>query len=359
MRVLMLTTSASLMDGINRHILAISSGLQARGVEVCVCVVHSQGDFIAALRNAGVEVCSLGCKNGHSLRIPLRFARVMNDFNPDVVHVHVLAFMERLVLSTLFSRVKVVQTIHGISDPVSSRTWRQRVANLLERVFDVRIARRAFVSNGVRRAFGGGADNDLTIYNPVGIHHSGRSTLRQELGVPDSVNIVGTACRIASVKNPLAFTRVIREVTKRITGSHGVVIGDGDPVLMGELKKLVADSPNVHLLGYRTDAQQLIAGLDCFVMTSMREGMPTAVLEAMVAGVPIVFWKGEGGLVDLAELSASELAFGVAVDRGDERAMIDAVCRTMRNGEKTEGESVVERFFSVSRITDQLMELYG
>ena len=366
MRVLMLTTNASLLDGINRHILSVAPALNAReGLEVAVCTVQPEGELAAALRARGVAVHSLGCAHGHALRILPRFSRVLRTFRPDVVHVHVLALMERVVLAMTARRVRVVQTVHGISDPVASPTFRMRVETLLQRVFAVRVDARCHVSRGVRAAVG--KSDDPVIYNPIGLDEPvEKGRLRAELGVPSEVRLVGTACRIADVKNPTAFTRVMCGVLARVPTAHAVVMGTGPDGIESELHRIVdaqGVADRLHFLGYRSDARQLVADLDCFVLTSRREGMPTSVLEAMAAQVPVAMWTGEGGLGDLAELERTEGPALLLAEQGDENGLVDRICSLwgtdgagLRLAERA--QALCRRHFSLDTVTAQLEKVY-
>ena len=358
MKVLLLTTESSLMDGINRHVATIAAGLVVEGAEVAVCTTHGEGDLTHEVRKGGARIYMLNCNHGHDPRMLWRFYRVIREFNPDVVHIHCLALMERIVLSVFFNHARKILTIHAIQDPIKRVSFKSRVEVLLTRMFEIDVRGKIFISQGVARALSN-EDNPRVVYNPMGkIESPNDGKLRKELGLSSDAKVVGTACRIAEVKNPQAFTRVMVEVTKRVAGTHAIIIGDGEAGLMAELRKIAVDAPNVHFLGYRTDARQLISECDCFVMTSAREGMPTAMLEAMSAGVPVAFWRGEGGLIDLAELNEREGRFGVIVDQGDELGLVDGVCRILNTGFVGNGRKVVADHFALSTVSRQLKCLY-
>lgn len=359
MRVLMLTTNSSLMDGINRHILAISGGLAKEGVDVGVCIVQRRGELAEELEKVGVKTYSLACANGHDWKILLRFFKVIQEFRPDVVHAHVMALFERLVLSWFFPNLKVFQTIHGISDPIVHKTCKMRLENILVKLSPLNSTSRIFISKGVKAAFG---DQDgKVIYNPIDIREMApRKLLRELIGASPEAFVIGTACRIAQVKNPQAFVRVMKGVIERCPDVHGVIIGDGNPELIAELKEISAGCANLHFLGYRADARQLLAECDCFVMTSAREGMPTAMLEAMASGVPIAFWNGEGGLIDLADLNNEEGPIGVVFDQGDEPSLVKGICRIV-NKENRHGwknKDVILRHFNLTEVSRKLKEIY-
>lgn len=362
MRVLMLTTNSSLMDGINRHILAISKGIASLDVEVAVCIVEPYGDLACELEKRGIKAYSLGCSTGHSIKLIPRFLRVMHEFNPDVVHIHVLAIFERVLLSALFPRIKKVQTIHGICDPVLRKTLRMRIEGLISWLFPVKTDNRIFISNGVRQVTDDELSGDVTIYNPIEFcAHQSRDWLRASLGIAPDAKVIGTACRMAQVKNPQSFTRIMCEVTKRVPNAHAIVIGDGDETLMGELRTIAANDNNVHFLGYRKDADRLLAGCDVFVMTSSREGMPTSMLEALSCGVPIAFWEGEGGLGDLARMNETEGPFAVVKGQGDEKGLADAIVELLRMDcavMRVKGRAIAVKNFSLSVISHRLVQVY-
>ena len=362
MRVLMLTTNSSLMDGINRHILAISKGIASLDVEVAVCIVEPYGDLACELEKRGIKAYSLGCSTGHSIKLIPRFLRVMHQFNPDVVHIHVLAIFERVLLSALFPRIKKVQTILGICDPVLRKTLRMRIEGLISWLFPVKTDNRIFISNGVRQATDDELSGDVTIYNPIEFcAHQSRDWLRASLGIAPNAKVIGTACRMAQVKNPQSFTRIMCEVTKRVSDTHAIVIGDGDAVLMDELHAIAANNNNVHFLGYRKDADKFLGGCDVFVMTSSREGMPTSMLEAMSCGVPAAFWKGEGGLGDLVRMNEMDGPFAVVREQGDEKGLVDAIVDLLKMEHAelgARGQAVATKNFSLPLIAQRLLQIY-
>ena len=136
MKILMLTTNSSLMDGINRHILLVASALNGKSsCEVAVCIAFPRGELADALEEKGVKTFSLGVSNGHDFSIFPAFRKVMKSFNPDIVHVHVVALFEKMMLSMLYRSKKYVCTVHGISDAVWYETFRMKIDKWLNDEF--------------------------------------------------------------------------------------------------------------------------------------------------------------------------------------------------------------------------------
>lgn len=363
----MLTTNASLLDGINRHILAVAKAVNARdGFEVAVCTVMAPGELHQALEQEGVKTFALGCANGHDPHIVARYAKVLREFLPDVVHCHVMAIMERLVSACSHRGIKYVQTIHGISDPVplSPKVLAERA---LVALTPLRYARNIYISIGVKEALAPADPKGVVVYNPMNFNITPqKGLLHERLGVSGDTPIIGTSCRIAAVKNPEAFTRVMCWVLKSIPDAHAVVMGDGDKALIARCRE-IADVAGVadrfHWLGFCADAPALVGDLDCFVLTSHREGMPTSVLECFAVRTPVAMLRGEGGLRDLDILNTAARPIVAIADKEDPDGLAAQVVELLRNADKAKAQAenayqVELENFDIDAVADQLCGIY-
>lgn len=355
MRVLMLTCNNSLMDGINRHILTVAGALNRReDVEVAVCSTFAQGELHEALAKVGVKTFALDCPNGHAFPILWRFWRVMRAFKPDVVHGHVTSLFVGLVLRFCFGKVKYVTTTHGIADSIKRQ-------DKLSAFLSPRVDFHCYISKGVRDALRGSVKKSEIVYNPI-------DCVGKVIPKEPHPMTIGTACRIADVKQPLVFTEVMIRVLKQMPECKAVVCGDdaGNGYL-DKMRKMISDAGvegRFQLLGYRPDAPELMRNMNCFVLTSQREGMPTALLEAMCADVPVAFMKGEGGLIDLAEMNNSESPYAIVVDKDDVSGMVAQICQLLSNDEMAKrlirnSREVLREYFSADSVAVQLCEIYG
>lgn len=368
MKALMVTGNGRLLDGINRHVLMVAGGLQARGIEVAVCTVAAHGELAEALEAKGIKVFALGCETGHDWRLIGRFWKVMRTFRPDVVHVHMSAILASVVLKFAFPRTPLVETVHTIRGPARRVYPWGRTAKWwwLRRILPQK-RRAIFVSQGLLE-HAGTPPNGVVIYNPMdfAVPMVQGECLRTVLKVPAGTPVIGTACRIAREKAPAAFTRVMCAVLQERMGVHAVVMGAGLPNLEAEMRSIIAASgvgERFHLLGYRADAPTLVGDLNCFVMTSVTEGMPTALLEAVRAKVPIAFMEGKGGQVDLARLNEAEGPLAVVVPQGDEAGLAQGVLRLLAQPEaaKARAERAYEaarKRYSIELAAEALEDLY-
>lgn len=113
-----------------------------------------------------------------------------------------------------------------------------------------------------------------------------REIARRELGLPSDATVIGAVGRLTYQKAPEDFVDMIRRL--RRPGVVGVWVGDGE--LAGEVRRLAAAEPAapVVLAGERADVPRLLPAFDVFALPSRYEGLPTAIVEAMMCGVPVV-----------------------------------------------------------------------
>lgn len=114
-------------------------------------------------------------------------------------------------------------------------------------------------------------------------------TLRSEISVPDAAPLLGFVGYLVDQKRPQRAVDVLAAVSVDHPDAHLVLVGSGP--LEGAVAAHVAASglgDRVHLLGHRDDVPEVLAGLDVFLLTSSDEGVPGVVIEAAMAGCPVV-----------------------------------------------------------------------
>jgi glycosyltransferase involved in cell wall biosynthesis len=184
------------------------------------------------------------------------------------------------------------------------------------------------------------------------------TSYRMELSLVATDRIVGT---IASLKPPKALhllLKVAKMVSAQVADVKFVIVGDGElrTQLETQIRELRLESV-VRLLGWRRDISKLLRLFDLFVLTSLWEGLPRVLVEASLAGVPVVAFDVDG---------VSEVVVhgrnGYLVTPGDLDAMTRRIVELLRNEDlrKNLGREscVLADEFSVERMLEQHAALY-
>lgn len=218
----------------------------------------------------------------------------------DVVHTHgAKAGAVGRVAARRAGVPRIVHTYHGFPfhefQSAVRRSAYVAIERRLARVTDLLLCtgtavaaeaiRRGLADPGRVRAIGvavPGAE-DKTV--PDRRNPQARAQARLALGLPAGATVVGAVGRLTYQKAPEDFIAALRRLGPGVTG---VWIGDGE--LAGRMTRL-ADTVlggNVLFPGERHDVPDLLPALDVFALTSRYEGLPTVVVEAMLAAVPVV-----------------------------------------------------------------------
>lgn len=179
------------------------------------------------------------------------------------------------------------------------------------------------VSEAVRRdimsaGFGLSSEDVLALPNAVDVKATEKKLMeplaaRQSLGVDSDALVCGHVGRLVGAKDQKTLVAAFAKLHKRLPAAHLVIIGDGrlEADLKAQVKSLNIVSA-VTFAGALDLAVRLMPAFDIFVLTSVAEGFPRVLLEAMVCRLPIVA-TDRGGISEVLGASAEFCRAG-AVD---------------------------------------------
>jgi len=122
----------------------------------------------------------------------------------------------------------------------------------------------------------------------------GRS-LRTELEIPADAPLVGMVACLKPQKDPLAFVHMAARVLTRVPGAWFLMVGDGELRPQMEIvRDRLGIKPRFRMVGWRRDIPAVMDALDVLVLTSLHEGLPRVVPEAMAGGCPVVATAVDG-----------------------------------------------------------------
>jgi glycosyltransferase involved in cell wall biosynthesis len=212
----------------------------------------------------------------------------------DIVLAHGGRAAEIAALARRGSRPPIVwQRILGLP-PRSAHSLRRRWWQLLLRRTDAAVALTEELENELRQlGFKGRIWRITNFRDPTrfeGLNRADESArLRAELGIASDEPLIGFVGHLIAQKRPDRALEVLAEVHRRGVRAHLVVAGDGP--LRATFEGDVADrvlGAYVHVLGEREDVEHIFGGVDVFVLTSDDEGIPGVLIEAQMAGCPVV-----------------------------------------------------------------------
>ena len=144
-----------------------------------------------------------------------------------------------------------------------------------------------------------------------------RKQTRTALGIGDETVLALWVGTLDKPKQPHVAVRAVIAGARRGVPIHLAIVGAGP--LRQEAELAAAENTSVvSFLGHRDDVRPLLAAADVFVLSSLREGLPFSLLEAMAMGLPSVVAAG-GGMEDVVG------GAGIAVRPGDESGLTDAL----------------------------------
>ena len=345
------------VGGLERNVINQVREGQALGQAVSVICLEEPGMLAEKVETLGGQLFSLRKPPGIRLSLFRRLRKILRDLCPDIVHTHQIGtlFYAGPVVASLGSvRTRVVHTEHGREPYTNSarRRWLGRLAgHYAERFFCLThdmaaelIAQRIVPRSKVRVIDNG---IDIDRFRERG----DPDALRRSLGIPPDSPVIGSIGRLVDVKRQDVLIQSFAELRRSVPGAHLVIVGDGP--LKNELLNLIGEldlESSVHLAGYQAEAWKYLFVMDCFALTSRSEGMPQAVLEAAIAGLPIVATR-VGGLPEVIEDGRT----GILIEPNDPAALTRALLTILSDSETAQemGHAVqrlVESRFHVRRM---------
>jgi glycosyltransferase involved in cell wall biosynthesis len=295
---------------------------------VCLDELGSLG---RELRDEGFPIAVLDRRPGVDWSCARRIAEIVRRERVDVLHAHQYTpFFYGAASRGLGSRPPILFTEHGRAHPDYPRRKRM-VAN---RVLLRRRDRVAAVGEAVRQALihneGIAPGRVEVIYNGIPLERfetrptgSERAAIRAEIGLEPEDLVLIQVARLDYLKDHATAIRTIERVAGRCPRARLVLVGDGPE--RGAIEDLVrqrAMGENVRLLGQRDDVPRLLAAADIVLLTSISEGIPLTLIEAMAAGRPVVSTRVGG----VAEVVADGQT-GLLAPAGDAAALAEHVLR--------------------------------
>ncbi len=353
-----LYTDSAEPSGLGAHMLALADELTSRAELAFMCHDSDGGlELAEAARRRGHEANVLPSGDG-AWRLLASWLRARR---PDLFHVHAGIGWEGLAAPGLARRagVRAVLRTEHLPDLLTDEAQREAYLEMLGDL-DGRIC----VSAASRDSYAVAGASPLSVIRngvpPPPRPQRSRAAVRRTLGIDDGAATILTVARLTPQKGHAVLLDAARQVLR--TRPDAIFLWVGEGVLHTALRRQVDAAGlggRVRLLGVRDDVAELMLASDVFVLPSLFEGLPLALLEALQAGLPVVATAAPGTAEVFETDQAAELA-----RPGDAEALASALLRVLNDPDLADeladrGQRLARRQFSAKRMGEETFALYS
>ena len=325
-----------------------------RGHDVSVCAYSQLGVLGERLREEGIAVHVLGEAAPH--KTMLRYWRLFRELRPDVVHMHNPApTLQAAAGARLAGARCVISTRHSLVSPPYDRAeelkfsvwswlWLDWVAGICEITCEnlrgAPFARR----NRIARVYNGAAPLER---------------ITQPAREDDEFRLLFVG-RLAAIKDLPTLLRAVALAIRTLPQLRLWIVGDG--AVRTDLEALAAQlgiAERVRFWGQQMETARFFSAVDAFVMSSISEGLPMSLVQAMSLGLPAIT-TDVGGMSEVLRLSGS----GLLAPVGDAEAMAAAIVKLagdagLREHFSVKARAAYEQHFTLEQMEAEYARLYA
>lgn len=242
------------------------------------------------------------------LKSIIELIKIIRSFKPDIVHTHTAkAGTVGRIAAWLCGVPVIVHTFHGNIFKGYFSPLKTKVFITIEKFLAKISTHIITISHQQQQEI---CDLRIAPMHKVKIIHLGfqfenvipqpfhKNQFRNSLNLPENSPLVGVIGRLVPIKNHTLFIDIAQLVLRTRPEVMFLIVGDGE--LRDNLQEEIMKrnlATNILITGFKEDLKPVYADLDIVVLTSLNEGTPVAIIEAMACGKPIITTK-VGGIED-------------------------------------------------------------
>ena len=377
LRKIMFVIDTLEVGGAERSLLEIASRFDPNRFEPVVCSVYRGSTLKNEFEAAGIRVTELGLAGKYQFPTAwLRLKRLAKDERPSLIHT--MLFRADQIGRTVgrWLGIPVISSLVNVPyDPVRLEAnpnlsrWKVGTFRLIDSISARCVTRFHAVSNAVRdsncRRLGVATERVTVIPRGRTLPESracfnGRlQQLRSSLELAGCYPVILNVGRLIGQKAQTDLIRAMPRIVQEFPKSRLLIAGEGS--LRKELEQQIEQqrlTGCVHLLGNRPDVGDLLQLADCFAFPSCYEGLPGAVVEAMLAGRPIVATD-----IPMIRDMIEDQMSGLLVPPQDPESLAAGIVRiardrTLANNLAQAAETNARERFNMDRVVAQTEALY-
>ena len=247
------------------------------------------------LEKNGYKICYLNKKPGLDISIFSKMYNIFKEFKPDIIHTHRYVLQYVVLPKMLIKKCRIVHTVHNIAQKEVPKLQRMFQKKYFKYLKIIPVAISNLIQDTIIEEYKLKKEKVPVIINAIDLRKCIKKTKYKKS------NIILNVGRLSEQKNHKLLIDVFNEIHKAYPKYILKIVGQGE--LEEELKKKVSDlglKKSVIFEGVKPECFSYMNEADMFVMTSLWEGLPITLIEAMGTGLPIVT-SNVGGIPDIIE----------------------------------------------------------
>jgi glycosyltransferase involved in cell wall biosynthesis len=355
------------------NVLHLSSEKTWRGGEQQIAYLVSElekmdvQNFVAVRKNSvfenhcnkkNIRHVSLPFKNSADIRTAFQIKKICTQHAIDLVHMHSSKSHGIGILSSLLGNKRPLILSRRV-DFVPKKSWFTKWKYNHQSIKKILCVSDKI--NSIMRSYVARPDLCVTVHSGVDMNKfipPAENILRKTYGLPSDVILIGNTSALEDHKDYFTFVNTIEELVRKKLPIRAFIVGRGS--LEESLKIYVQRkslSDFIFFTGFRDDINQVLPSLDIFLMTSKEEGLGTSILDAFLAGVPVVSTRAGG----IPEMVIHEQT-GMLAPIGDAQTLAAHIARivsdTRFKNSLMEGAKQKVQEFSKERTAEKTLMLY-
>lgn len=342
-------------------ILEICRRIDRSAYSPSVCSFFENGKLSEEFIKMNVPVYTVPKKRNLDWTLPFRLAKLFKKTNVDIVHTHNPSVWLYGGIAAKIAGIPLIHTEHTSSDYNAVRWGRierflsfftQKITSVSESVAEFMIENEGIsrkivqvIHNGVKSE-----DYDIAV---------NRKNKRNDLGLAENDFVFINVARFYPNKDHSTLLRSFSLMLKKNPGCKLLLAGDG-PLKESAIKEAAAYglNGNVKFLGNRRDISEILKVSDVFVLSSIKEGLPIVILEAMASGLPVIATRVDG---NTEVVNHDETGF--IVPASDPNALSEMMIHVQLDKKKSvemgqKGRQRVKKYFTFEKMVGEYRKLY-
>jgi len=267
--------------------------------EPLVISITPIGEIGEKIKKEGFKVLSLNSKFKFDPLIIFRLISILKKEKPKILHTFL--FHANFLGEIIGKICKVPIIISSIRSEKFGGKLREKLLKYTKVFSDIIVAVSHKVAEEMIRKKIVSKDKVKVIYNGVDLkefsfqNKDARKKIREELGINEKQPLLISVGRLVKAKGYPFLIKAMYQLKEKYSDLILIILGEGEDrkKIEDQIKNLKLEN-NVILLGNKNNVADYLSTADVFVLSSLWEGMPNALLEAMACGLPVVATKVSG-----------------------------------------------------------------